>query len=372
MTVKRELTLKEKIAQMLIVGIEGTTVESESRELVENVKVGGVILYQKNTPTAEETFSLTYDLQELALNHSLPLLVAIDEEHGRVHRIGEGTTHFVDMATVGRLNDTNIPKEIAGITARELTALGINMNFAPVCDVNAGGMGGAIGDRSFSSDPRIVAKMVSAYIKEGRKNSMILCAKHFPGHGDTEVDSHLDLPVLNKNLNELMECELIPFEAAIKARVPTIMTAHILFPKIDDKPATMSRKIINDILIKKLWFTGVIISDDMCMGAIAKNYGMLEAFTLSINAGVNMFIVSNMLKHEISVENLVDSIEEVVKKGDIDEKLIDISVEKILKLKKKYVNEPKKKKILRKKSLRQETSLKFAKYLEEKKSGLDS
>jgi len=368
----QNLTLKEKIAQMLICGIEGTTVDSAAKELICNEKVGGIILYSKNTPTAHDTFSLTYSLQELALatKGSLPLFIAIDEEHGRVSRIKEGTTHFIDMASVGKLNDTEIVKEIASITSRELIACGINVNFAPVCDVNVNPKNEVIGDRSFSNDPKVVASLVEAYIKEGVEQKMILSAKHFPGHGDTSIDSHLKLPVVQKTLAELEKCELIPFESAIKAGVQMIMTAHILFPKIDNLPATMSKKIITELLLDRFWFNGVIISDDMCMGAIAENYGMEEAFTRSINAGVNMFIISNMLKHKADVSKIIGDIEKSVKSGVIKEDLIDVSIEKILKLKKKYVKETFTEKVLRERSLRQKTSLHFAEYLAERKRGM--
>ncbi|MFC1855977.1 beta-N-acetylhexosaminidase [Thermodesulfobacteriota bacterium] len=368
---ENDLTLREKLAQMLIVGIDGTSVDESSKALVLSTKVGGIILYSKNTLTANDTFNLTYALQELAAKNSLPLFIAIDEEHGRVSRIKSGTTHFVDMATIGRLDDLSVVKEIASITSRELIACGINMNFAPVCDVNVNPENEVIGDRSFSSDPDVVAKMVTAYIEEGKKHGMIVCAKHFPGHGDTKIDSHFKLPKVDKDFDALKKCELIPFEAAIKVDVPCIMTAHILFNKISDMPATMSKEIIKGILIDEFWYNGVIISDDMDMAAIADNYGMTEAFILAINAGVNMFIVSNMLKHITDIDKLLGDLEAAVNSGDIAMKMVDESVEKIFKLKKKYINSISREKQLREQSLRQVTSLKFAEHLEKKKRGFN-
>lgn len=368
-----ELTLKEKIAQMLICGIEGTTLDRPAEKLVKEAKVGGVILYSKNTPTAKDTFHLTNSLQTCALGgDSIPLIIAIDEEHGRVNRIKEGTTRFVDMATVGKLADTEIVKEIAAITSRELITLGINMNFAPVCDVNVNPDNTVIGDRSFSSDPKLVAKLATAYIKEGIACGMMLSAKHFPGHGDTSIDSHLDLPRVDKTAAELEECELIPFKAAINANVPSIMTAHILFPKIDDLPATLSRKVIYGLLLDKYWYNGVVIADDMCMGAIQNHFGTLDAFTLAINAGVNMFIVSNMLKHRIDVIALIDDLAGAVERGAIDIKMINESVERILSMKKKYIKDPLRENILRENSLRQETSLMFAERLIKEKRRLSA
>jgi beta-N-acetylhexosaminidase len=365
----KKLSLKEKIAQMLICGINGAKVDEESKELVQRTKVGGIILYAKNTPTAADTFKLTYGLKERAAETGIPLIISIDEEHGRVGRIKEGTTRFVDMAAVGRSNDPAIAGEIAAVTSRELMACGINLNFAPVCDVNINPENKVIGDRSFSSDPETAANMVSAYVKKGVRTGMMLCAKHFPGHGDTAVDSHLDLPVVDKPLQEIEKCELVPFKAAIRAKVQTIMTAHIVFPLIDDLPATMSKKIISGILIKKLGFKGIIISDDMNMGAIAENYGVKEAFALSINAGVNMFIVSNMLKHKINVNKLIDDIEKAVSSGAIDERMIDSSVDRILKLKDSHLKDINPEKTLRESSLRQSGSLKLAEYLQKQIGG---
>ena len=357
------LTLREKIAQMLICGINGTEIDSASEKLIKSVKVGGIILYAKNTPTARDTFNLTTTLQEAAAETGNPLIIAIDEEHGRVNRIKEGTTRFIDMAAVGAMNDTAYVKEIAAITSRELITLGINMNFAPVCDVNVNPDNEVIGDRSFSADPNAVADMVTAYIKEGTKCGMMLSAKHFPGHGDTSIDSHLDLPRIDKSIEDMEKCELIPFRAAIYANVPSIMTAHILFPELDDKPATMSRKIISELLIDKFWYQGVIISDDMCMGAIQKNYGTRDAFTQAINAGVNMFIISNMLKHDMNINEVIEVIENQVIDGAISIKLIDESVEKILKMKSKYIKDVLRENVLRGNSLRQDSSLKFAERL---------
>ena len=361
LTIDKELTLKEKIARMLICGISGTTVDEYAKALVQETKVGGIILYGRNTLTAEDTFRLTHSLQELASD--TPLIIAIDEEHGRVRRIKEGTTHFVDMASVGRLNDPELSKKIAEITSKELIVCGINLNFAPVCDVNINLENEVIGDRSFSSDPFVAARMVSAYIEGGLGSGMILCAKHFPGHGDTSIDSHLDLPVVDKSFEALEKCELIPFRAALEAGEQPVMPSHILFKRIDDKPATMSKKIITDILIKKLMFGGVIISDDMEMGAITKNYGMQEAFTHSINAGVNMFIISGMPGNDVNVDELIEDIAKAVSKGTIDENKIDLSLKKILDLKgahltRSYIND-----FFDKAALRKESSLEFAKSL---------
>jgi beta-N-acetylhexosaminidase len=267
------------------------------------------------------------------------------------------------MASVGRLNDPELPKKIAKITSKELIACGINLNFAPVCDVNINLKNEVIGDRSFSPDPNVTAKMVSAYIEGGLGSGMILCAKHFPGHGDTSIDSHFELPVVDKSFEALEKCELVPFRAALEAGVQMVMTSHILFPRIDDKPATMSKKIITDILIKKLMFGGVIISDDMEMGAIAKNYGIPEAFKHSINAGVNMFILSGMQGNDVNVDELIEDIAKVVSTKAIDENKIDLSVKKILDLKDTHLTGSYKDDFFNKAALRKESSLEFARSL---------
>ncbi len=365
------LTLKEKIAQMLICGIDGTMADERTKALVRKVKVGGVILYGKNTPTAQVTFGLTHELQTLAAHCPMPLIIAIDEEHGRVSRIKEGTTRFVDMAVIGTMDDPAIAGRIAAVTARELRACGINMNFAPVADVKLNPANKVIGNRSFSHDPEIVAGLAAAYIKEGVAGGMILCVKHFPGHGDTSVDSHHELPTVDKPVEEIRRCELAPFKAAISAGVQAVMTAHIMFPRIDSLPATMSGTIIRGLLQKELGFGGVIISDDMEMGAIAKHYGVLEAFANAINAGVNMFILSGMLSRDIDPAELVESIEQAVTNGRIDNNMIDISVKKITDLKNRYITGRDPARSFDGSALRKESSLEFAQFLEEVKRTLD-
>lgn len=359
-----DLTLREKIAQMLICGIDGVSVSTSTRALVKDTKAGGIILYGKNTPDADSTIDLTYELHSFASESGIPLIIAIDEEHGRVRRIKSGLTRFPDMASIGKLGDAKIVKSIAEITSMELLACGVNMNFAPVCDVNVNSDNAVIGDRSFSPIPETVSKMVAEYIKGGLRTGIALCAKHFPGHGDTSIDSHLDLPVVEKSLEEIVLCELVPFVSAIKAGVQTIMTAHILFPRIDALPATMSKKIISDILINLLGFKSVIISDDMEMGAIAKNYGMLDAFALSINAGVNMFIISAMIRRNIDIDELIDGIEKNVTDGLIDKEAIDASVTKIFKLKFKYMVSNRY--LYNKENIMRESSQKFARDIADK------
>ncbi len=359
----KELTLKEKIAQMLICGFDGTKANASTTKLVQRLKVGGVILYAKNTPTANSVIEQTRSLHKLAESTALPLIISIDHEHGRVFRIKEGTTRFIDMASVGKMDDLSLLGKIADITSHELLACGVNLNFAPVCDVNINPKNEVIGDRSFSPDPDTTAKMVTAYIKAGARTGILLCAKHFPGHGDTSVDSHKNLPTVDKTLIGIEQCELIPFKAAIDAGVQTIMTAHILFPRIDNIPATMSKTILTDLLRKKLGFNGLIISDDMEMGAIAKNYGTREAFIRSINAGVDMFIISNMISKGIDVEQLIDDLAEAVTNGLIDEGRIAESVNRIVEIKNKYLT----KLCYYNTRLMAEDSLEFAKKIFEQK-----
>ena len=328
----KDLTLKQKINQMFICGYEGLnyTANKYFISMLSN-GLGGVIFFSHNIDS-ENQFKET--INNLKNSSSLPLFLSIDQEGGRVERtekIHKGKKYLsakfaYDMG-LSYLQDQT--KQIA----LELKNYGINMNFAPVLDVNTNINNPIIGERAFSSNPDEVINASKVVLKEYEKYSIITVGKHFPGHGASDKDSHKTLPVIDIPLNDLEQIHIKPFKEAISSKIPAIMAAHVIYPALDkDNPASVSEKIIKELLIKTLNFKGIIITDDMEMNGI-KGFTPFEACTKAINAGVNMFIFRNADK---PVFDLVNSIEKAVNDKIIDEELINISVDKILKIKYRY------------------------------------
>jgi beta-N-acetylhexosaminidase len=221
----------------------------------------------------------------------LPPFIAIDQEGGRVHRLPQPFTHFPSMGTVGQRGDPALAYAVGRATAAELALVGINLNFAPVLDVNSNPKNPIIGDRSFGSDTTKVIRLSKKWIQGLREGGIIPCGKHFPGHGDTDKDSHVDLPVVDRALQELEAVELPPFVHACRNRIESLMTAHVLYRALDPKfPATLSRRILTRLLRQRLGYDGVVFSDDMEMGAIGDRYADEEVVALSVRAGIDIIL----------------------------------------------------------------------------------
>lgn len=282
-----------KTGQRFVAGFEGTTIPDNFREAVRKYKVGNVILFKRNVESAQQLKKLCDDLQELILAETgLPAFITIDQEGGAVTRLPEECAIVpcaMAMASTGNVENAY---QSGVITGKELNAIGVNFDLAPVMDTNSNPNNPVIGVRSFGDQPETVANYGSAMIR-GLEEYVISCAKHFPGHGDTAVDSHLGLPTVDKSMEELEACELVPFKAAIDAGVSAIMTTHILFPQIEKNnvPATMSKTIMQDVLRGKLGFKGLIISDCMMMQAIAQFYGTVPGALAAVNAGVDLICI---------------------------------------------------------------------------------
>ena len=283
--------------QKMLAGFEGTEVTEELRQAVKEHKIGNIILFQRNIVTTEQTRALCSALRELIEEETgLPPFIAVDQEGGVVSRMpadGTVTPSAMALAATGDAQNAYVAGRVIG---RELAALGINLNLAPVLDVNSNVHNPVIGARSFGDDPAFVAACGTAMIRGIQESGVLACAKHFPGHGDTVVDSHLGLPSVGKSLGELESCELIPFRAAVEAGVGAVMTSHILFPKIvgdDCVPATLSRRIITDLLREQYGFAGLVISDCMMMDAIAKDYGTVPSCAEASRIGVDLICVSH-------------------------------------------------------------------------------
>jgi len=283
-----------QVGQRFVAGFEGTTVPEELKKLIRENKVGNFILFRRNVQSREQLSALCAELQALALEATgLPALIAIDQEGGTVTRLPNDCAIVPTAMALAATGKPENAYDAGVITGRELMAMGVNFNFAPVMDVNSNPANPVIGARSYGDDPHLVAAFGSSMIRGLQHSGVLSCAKHFPGHGDTAVDSHLGLPQVDKTLDELEACELIPFRAAVDAGVSSIMTTHILFPNIEKEniPATMSETIIQGVLREKLGYDGLVVSDCMMMDAIAKFYGTVEGSVTACNAGVDLICI---------------------------------------------------------------------------------
>ncbi len=284
------LSLEQMAGQLLMAGFLGTTPGEETRALIQECHLGALSLFLHNcTDGPDQVRSLTAGLQDLAAKAGLPpLLIAIDQEGGVVTRLRHPFAVFPSQMAQAATGDPRAAYRVARAMAREMRAVGINWNFAPVLDVNNNASNPVIGVRSFGDDPARVSQLGVAALEGYRDGGVIACGKHFPGHGDTHVDSHLDLPTVDFPWDRLEAVELAPFRTAIAAGIPTLMTAHIRFPAVDDLPATLSAKMLEGVLRQRLGFGGLIITDALNMKAIANAYGPGEAAVRAIQAGADM------------------------------------------------------------------------------------
>ncbi len=333
-----KMTLSEKVGQLFQVGFIGTGITAEIKELIEDYHVGGIIYFHRNFESPDQIKVLSSALQDLAISsrNGLPLIISIDQEGGVVTRL-KGVTHYPGCMIIGATRSSELSFRAGKASARELMKLGINMNLAPVLDVNNNPENPVIGVRSFGEDPELVAELGTAFIRGMQEGGIISCAKHFPGHGDTVTDSHLDLPVIKHERKRLAEVEFYPFEKAIKNGVDSIMAAHVYFPAIEPEPgipATLSYRVLTRLLRKEMGYKGLIITDCMEMNAIAKTFGTIKGAVKAIQAGCDMVLISyNPLHQKAAIEEVISA----VKSGVISEDTIEQSVTRVLKLKEKRI-----------------------------------
>jgi beta-N-acetylhexosaminidase len=332
------LTIEDKIGQMLMFGLDGTIVTEDHRRLIQEWRVGGFVLREANLDSPTQIRELSMSLQELALEsvHPLGLLLAVDQEGGQVTRLHWPFTVFPAPAVVGTTGDPALARAMGKVMAEEMAAVGINMDLAPVLDVNDNPLNPAIGSRSFGADPQVVAEMGTAFLQGLHEGDTVATGKHFPGHGSTSTDSHVALPVVPKSLSDIHETELVPFEAAIGAGIDVIMTAHVAYPELDSAPlmpATLSEPILTGILRQEIGFTGVILTDEIGMAAITGLYGPGEAAVMAIAAGADMILAKGPLETQAEIRG---ALMEAVKSGLVSEERVDESVARILRLKVKY------------------------------------
>lgn len=324
-----KMTLDEKIGQMILSGFNGTCFNKELSILINDFKVGGIILFSRNIEYSKQLKKLTSDI--IGINQDIPLFISIDEEGGRVSRLPKDIKKFESSKSIGDREDAKYAYENGRGIGEILKKYNINMNFAPVLDIYSNPKNTVIGDRAFGDNEKVVSSMGIATMKGLRDENIIPVVKHFPGHGDTEIDSHLGLPIVEKNLKQLNELELIPFNKAIENGVGAVMVSHILIKEIDDKyPATLSYTMINDILRNDMKFENIVITDDMLMKAITDYISIEEASVKSIKAGADIILIGSDINKTKSV---IERIKLAVANNEISEERIDKSVYRILKQK---------------------------------------
>ncbi len=366
------MTLRDKVCQMMLASFriwkevpeDGdaeaakdapttniTELNDEIREMLARDHFGGVLLFGENYADAEQTLRLVSDLQ--AANQKgggIPMMIFTDHEGGRVNRIGFSTQGVGNMA-LGAAGDADLVREMAALYGEELRLLGIRADFAPVADVNNNPANPVIGERSFSDDPETVAAFSCAFLEGLHATGTAASLKHFPGHGNTDTDSHTGFPRIDSTYEELQACELVPFRAAIEAGADMVMTAHIQYPAIEKEthtsvstgeevwlPATMSRTILTDILRGDLRFDGVIVSDALDMAAVTDHFSVEDIVKRTINAGVDLLILPGVKDTNLFrlTEEYVETAVRLTESGEIDPARIDESVLRILKMKEKY------------------------------------
>jgi beta-N-acetylhexosaminidase len=282
--------IRRDIGQLLIGSLPGTTITPEVRSLAKEFSLGGVILFARNIEAPEQVAEMSIDVQGLATD--LPLWVSVDQEGGRVARLKAPFTEWPPMAVLGRSGDVQLAERFATALAAELKAVGITLDYAPVLDIHTNPKNPVIGDRALAEDADGVAKLGAAIIRGLQDNGVAACGKHFPGHGDTSVDSHLELPLVEHPPDRIRRVECVPFREAIRTNVAFIMTAHVLVPSFDEaRPATLSPRIVQALLRDELKFQGVILSDDLEMKAIAKTYTVPDAAVAAIAAGCDGLLI---------------------------------------------------------------------------------
>jgi len=330
------LSLRQKIGQRFITWIPGTVISDESERLISEGYIGGVILYNYNIANRLQLKTLTAALQDYARRNepAMDLWIGIDQEGGRVRRIQfENITSFPAPHFWAKYEDPRYIEAAAYILNREIFELGCNLNFAPVLDLYADGDHTIIGDRSLGSDSSIVGQFGTSYLKGAKDAGIIPVVKHFPGHGLTRVDSHFELPVVAAAEEYLINNDLVPFQMAIESGVDMVMTAHVLYKEIDPVyPATLSRAILTGLLRERMGFKGVIISDQITMGALANNFSIREIIKNCLLAGVDLILCEN----SYDTIELIEIAEDLYERGEIPEEEIDQGVRRIVKLKIKY------------------------------------
>ena len=318
------MRFRREIGQLLIGSLPGVSITPEIRSLAREFQLGGVILFARNVEAPEQVSELSRDVQQLG--REVPLWVSVDQEGGRVARLRAPFTEWPPMAVLGRSGDEALAGRFARALAAELRAVGITLDYAPVLDIHTNPDNPVIGDRALADDASLVARLGTAIVRGLQESGVAACGKHFPGHGDTSVDSHHDLPVVEHPPDRIRRVECVPFRAAIAADVAFMMTAHVLVPSLDDThPATLSRAVVRDLLRDELGFQGVIVGDDLEMKAIAARHPVPDAAVGAVAAGCDGILIcsGNVERQAAALEALVHAVEDGrLSAGRLDDALL--------------------------------------------------
>lgn len=340
---RQHLSLEEKVGQLMMFGFQGKSVPPHIKEFITKGNLGGIIHFSRNISDPKQIRALNEELQGLARKSpgGSDLLISIDQEGGSVVRLTNGVSVSPGNMALGAANSLELTEQVGAIMGEELRAAGFNINLAPCLDVNNNSHNPVIGVRSFGSDPHKVAELGVAFIR-GLQKHLAAVAKHFPGHGDTHVDSHLSLPVIEHSWERLASVELVPFKKAIEAGVIGILAAHVYFPTLEPNPnlpATLSPEVLTKLLRERLGFSGLILTDCMEMEAITNNFSMAEAAVLTIEAGSDIVLVSHTPKRQ---KEAYRAVVQAVKQGRLTVSRIEQSLERISAVKKRLLANTKK------------------------------
>ncbi len=336
-TIVQSMTLEEKVAQMFVVGFNATELPDRYAQLITDRSVGSLILFTRNIKNPDQVRALTSAAQAAARQSrlGLPLAISIDQEGGTVVRMAEsdGFTHPPGNMALGAADDETLTYGSARVAAAELRAIGVNWNYAPVLDVNNNGLNPVIGVRSYGSSPDLVTRHGLAAVRGYQAGGVAPCGKHFPGHGDTTVDSHLALPVIPHSRERLEAVEFAPFRAAVKAGIDSIMTAHVFFPALEPNPglpATLSHNVLTGLLRQEMGFDGVICTDCLEMKAIADNYTPEQTVLMAVEAGADALLVSHAYEKQVA---MLDALVEAVRSGRISGERVAESAYRMVRMK---------------------------------------
>lgn len=325
------MNLKSQLGQMFFIGIGGKSLTSEEKDFIVENDIGGIILFSRNVGEPEQVLELTSEIQSLSrlTESKLPFVISIDMEGGRVHRLKKPFTIWPAMRHLGNSDSPQLAFDVGQALARELAAVGINLDYTPCLDVLLNPKNEIIGDRSFGPNQDHVAKMASGLIRGFKKAGVMTCVKHFPGHGYTSIDSHEDLPIDDRSWDKLLNTEAGAYKKVFKSKVEFLMTAHILFKNIDPEfPVTLSEKFLKNYLTDELGYRNLIMTDDLDMKALSKNKSADELTYMAYQAGADIFLFCNEPKSHIkAVESMQDRL------GQLDPDRIQYSFDKILDIK---------------------------------------
>jgi beta-N-acetylhexosaminidase len=327
-----------QVGQLIFIGVSGTSLTTDEKKFIVENNIGGITLFGRNVKDPAQVYDLCKEIQSLSsqMADQAPLYIAVDMEGGRVARCKEPFTQWPPLKRLGDLDSPTLSFEFAEAMGKELHAVGFNVDWAPCLDVLTNPQNTVIGDRAISSDPEMVAKHTAGLIRGYQKANIIPCAKHFPGHGNTLLDSHHELPVEEKTFDELGALELIPFKKAIKSKLSMIMTSHILFKKIDpDWPVTLSQKFLKNLLRDILKYEGLIVTDDLGMKALANHHPVEKIPVRAIEAGADVLLYCN---EPASPPKAIEAITKAVADGALQAEKITSIYRRILDHKREHLS----------------------------------